>query len=129
MLKGLSLSYEDGGTQASALPAGQVVGTTPAAGTVLSKGESVTVFTSDGSGAAPVPDVTGQSIANAKTAIAAAGFSVDKVAVAGFTAGDGKNQCRVAGTDPAIGTSVAKDAAVGLTLYGNPQGADPGNCK
>jgi membrane peptidoglycan carboxypeptidase len=129
MLKGLSLTYKDGGTQASALPAGQVVGTTPAAGTVLSKGESVTVFTSDGSGAAPVPDVNGQSIANARTAIAAAGFSADKVAVAGFTAGDGKNQCRVAGTDPAAGTSVAKDAAVGLTLYGNPQGADPGNCK
>jgi membrane peptidoglycan carboxypeptidase len=129
MLKGLSLIYKDGGTQASALPAGQVVGTSPAAGTVLSKGESVQVFTSDGSGAAAVPDVTGQTVANAKTAIAAAGFGVDKVAVSGFAAGDGKNQCRVASTDPAAGTSVAKDAAVGLTLFGNPEGADPGNCK
>jgi hypothetical protein len=49
--------------------------------------------------------------------------------VTGFAAGDGKNQCRVAATDPAAGTSVAKDSAIGLTLYGNPQGADPGSCK
>ena len=129
MLKGLNLVYADGGTQASALPAGQVVASDPVAGTVLAKGATVKVFTSDGSGAAAVPDVTGQSIANAKTAIAAAGFSADKVAVTGFAPGDGKNQCRVAGTDPAPGTSTAKDAAVGLTLFGNVQGADPGSCK
>ena len=129
MLKGLNLVYADGGTQASALPAGQVVASDPVAGTVLAKGATVRVFTSDGSGAAAVPDVTGQSIANAKTAIAAAGFSADKVAVTGFAPGDGKNQCRVAGTDPAPGTSTAKDAAVGLTLFGNAQGADPGSCK
>ncbi|NIJ04255.1 transglycosylase domain-containing protein [Frigoribacterium faeni] len=129
MLDNLKLDYADGGTQASSLPAGQVVGTDPTPGTVVSKGSTVKVFTSDGSGAAAVPDVSGQTVANAKTAIAAAGFSPDKVGIAGFAPGDGKNQCRVAGTDPAPGTSAAKDSAVGLTLYGDEQGGDPGNCK
>ncbi|WP_133737849.1 transglycosylase domain-containing protein [Frigoribacterium sp. PhB116] len=129
ILKGLSLVYADGGTQASALPAGQVVGTYPGPGAVIPKGETVQVYTSDGSGAAQIPDVTGQSIGNATKALTRAGFAGDKVSVTAFTAGDGKNQCRVAATDPAAATTVAKDSAVGLTLYGNAQGADPGNCK
>ena len=91
--------------------------------------ETVQVYTSDGSGAAQIPDVTGQSIGNATKALTRAGFAGDKVSVTAFTAGDGKNQCRVASTDPAAATTVAKDSAVGLTLYGNAQGADPGNCK
>ena len=129
LLDGVSLYYSDGGTQPSSRPAGQVIGSSPAAGASVPRGSTVEVYTSDGSGAATVPDVSGQTAEEAASALTGAGFSADKVTVSGYTVGDGKNRCRVAGTDPAAGTSVAKDAAVGLTLYGNPQGADPGNCR
>jgi beta-lactam-binding protein with PASTA domain len=128
LLRGVSLAYEDGGTQASALPAGQVIGSDPAVGTVVSKGTTVKVFTSDGSGAAAVPDVSRQKVGDAVKSIAGAGFDGSKVTISGYTAGDGKNACQVAGTNPAAGTSVAKDAAIGLTVYGDKDGNDPGNC-
>ena len=57
-----------------------------------------------------------------------AGFDASKVSIAGFTPGDGKNACQVAGTNPAAGSSVAKDTAVGLTVFGDKDGNDPGNC-
>ena len=127
LLSGVGLTYADGGQQASALPAGQVVGTSPAAGTTVAKGETVQVFTSDGSLAATVPDVTNQKVSNAQQAIAGAGFT-GAVTVGGFAPGDGKNSCRVAGTNPAVGSSAAKDSAISLTLFGKPDGSDPGGC-
>jgi membrane peptidoglycan carboxypeptidase len=128
LLRGVSLAYQDGGTQPSALPAGQVVGSDPAVGSVVSKGSTVKVFTSDGSGAAAVPDVTRQKVGDAVKSMGGAGFDTSKVSVAGFTPGDGKNACQVASTNPAANTSVAKDSAIGLTLYGDKDGNDPGNC-
>jgi len=128
LLRGVSLAYADGGTQPSALPAGQVIGSDPATSTVVSKGSTVKVFTSDGSGAAAVPDVSRQKLGDAVKSLSGAGFDPAKVSIAGFTPGDGKNACQVAGTNPAAGTSVAKDSAVGLTVYGDKDGNDPGNC-
>ncbi len=127
LLRGVSLAYADGGTQPSALPAGQVIGSDPAVGSVVSKGTTVKVFTSDGSGAAAVPDVTRQKVGDAVKSIGGAGFDASKVSIAGFTPGDGKNACQVASTNPAANTSVAKDSAIGLTVYGDKDGNDPGN--
>ncbi|MBF4600159.1 transglycosylase domain-containing protein [Frigoribacterium sp. VKM Ac-1396] len=128
LLRSTSLAFKDGGTQASALPAGQVIGSDPAVGTVVSKGTTVTVYTSDGSGAAQVPDVSRQKVADAIKSIGGSGFDTSKVSIAGFTQGDGKNACQVAGTNPTAGSSAAKDSAIGLTVYGDRDGNDPGNC-
>jgi membrane peptidoglycan carboxypeptidase len=128
LLRGVSLSYRDGGTQPSALPAGQVSGSDPAAGTLVSKRSTVTVYTSDGSLATTVPDVAGQSVKNATKAITDAGFTAAPT-VTGFTAGDGKNECRVASTDPGANASASKETAIGMTLYGTKDGSDPGDCQ
>ncbi|WP_423918627.1 transglycosylase domain-containing protein [Frigoribacterium sp. 2-23] len=128
ILSGLQLKYADGGTRPSALPAGQVSETDPGVGSVVSKGDTVTVYTSDGSLAATVPDVTKKSFKDARNQIAGAGFDPSKVSIAGFQPGDGKNQCQVISSNPGANSSVAKDSGIGLTIYGDKAGADPGNC-
>jgi len=128
LLRGAGLKYVDGGARASALPAGQIDGSDPASGTLVAKGASVTVYTSDGSLGATVPDLAGKKFKDAVGQLQGAGFDPATVTVNGYQAGDGKNQCQVVGTDPAAGSSVAKDAAVGVTLFGRPDGSDPGNC-
>jgi hypothetical protein len=67
-------------------------------------------------------------VGDAVKSIGGAGFDASKVSIAGFTPGDGKNACQVAATNPAANTSVAKDSAIGLTVYGDKDGNDPGNC-
>ncbi|MBP1241226.1 membrane peptidoglycan carboxypeptidase [Frigoribacterium sp. PvP120] len=127
LLRSTGLKYEDGGVQASTLPAGQVSGSDPAGGTLVAKGSTVRVFTSDGSLATTVPDLVGQDLKGAGATVAGAGFTT-ALGVSGFTTGDGKNQCRVASSDPAAGTSVAKDTAISVVLYGGKDGNDPGGC-
>ena len=55
LLDSLKFEVTMGGTTPSALPAGQVAGTDPAAGTKVPKGASITILTSDGSLAATAP--------------------------------------------------------------------------
>jgi membrane peptidoglycan carboxypeptidase len=126
-LSGLGLTYIDGGTEASAQPAGQVTSTTPAAGSLVPKGSAVTVQTSDGSGAAVMPTVTGQKLTDAEKAIQSAGFDPSKVK-ASFTKGDDSDRCQVQSSNPAGGTSVAKNAAIALTVGGGHDGKDDGSC-
>ncbi|PZF58573.1 hypothetical protein DEI92_10955 [Curtobacterium sp. MCBD17_034] len=120
-------TFVDGGTQAGSAAAGTVSSTSPTAGTMLSKGSSVTVFTSDGS-QAKVPDVKGRTSSDAKATLGDQGFT--SVTVSGtFQKGTNGQACKVASTDPAAGTAATKSAQVTLTLYGTPDGKDPGNCK
>jgi len=128
LLRGAGLKYVDGGARPSALPAGQVDGADPAYGTLVTKGANVTVFTSDGSLSATVPAVNGKKYKDALADLQSAGFDAGKATIAGFQAGDGRNQCQVVGTDPAAGSAAAKDAAVGMILFGTPEGGDPGTC-
>ena len=128
LLRSSGLQYVDGGTQPSALPAGQVVGSDPAPGALVSRGAKVTVYTSDGSLATTVPATTGKKYKDALGDLAGAGFDPGKVSITGYQPGDGRNQCQVVATDPAGGTSAAKDSAVGVTVYGRQDGSDPGNC-
>ena len=77
------LAYVDGGPTDSALPAGAVVKTEPAAGSTMSRGQSVTVFTSNGALTA-LPDVVSSSplFADAAATLASAGYtSVAKTCV------------------------------------------------
>ena len=129
LLRGVALSYRDGGTQPirPCPPGRSRVPTRPPARCV-SKRSTVTVYTSDGSLATTVPDVTGQNVKNATKAISDAGFTAAPT-IAGFTAGDGKNECRVASTNPGANASASKDTAIGVTLFGTKDGTDPGDCQ
>jgi membrane peptidoglycan carboxypeptidase len=76
-LQGAGFTVVDGGKVSSSLPAGQVVRTNPAAGSLLSRGGSVTLFTSKGNLIA-VPDVVGNgknTFQDAVNILAGAGFN------------------------------------------------------
>jgi serine/threonine-protein kinase len=80
--------------------AGSVVRTTPAIGTRIRKGSAITVVPSAGPRTLRVPDVSGQQLANAESALRSAGLSVGpvrKIASASVDAGI------VVSTSPAAG--------------------------
>lgn len=117
ILTGLGLDSADGPQQDSVAPAGTVSGTDPAAGTQVSKGTVVTLFTSNGSMVA-VPNVVGQKAADAQAALTAAGLTV-KV--------NGNNpNATVQTQDPAANTPVKKGSQVTLTLTAPNPSPTPG---
>ncbi len=58
------------------VPAGQIIGTDPPAGTQVPRDSKVKVIFSKGPQPIPIPDVRGQSVADASAALQAAGFPV-----------------------------------------------------
>jgi beta-lactam-binding protein with PASTA domain len=87
----------------------------------------VTVYTSDGS-QATVPDVGGKSVGGARSTLSNAGFGNVGVSEQ-FAKGDGKNECRVASSDPGPGTNASKDTGITLQLFGNKDGKPGKGCK
>ncbi len=73
----LGIVKETSGTEA----AGTILSQDPAAGSGLEKGNKINITVSDGKGTekGTVPSVTGKSLADAKTAIASAGFKVGNI--------------------------------------------------
>jgi membrane peptidoglycan carboxypeptidase len=118
--------YVDGGTQAGAGAAGTVTSTQPAAGSMSSKGSTVTVYTSDGTQAS-VPDETGKSARDADADLKAQGFT-NVTVDATFAKGANGQECKVAATSPAAGSAASKSQAVTVQLYGTADGKDPGHC-
>ncbi|MCU1584701.1 MAG: hypothetical protein JWM49_1257 [Microbacteriaceae bacterium] len=55
LIQSLGLTFAQGGTVASEFPAGTVASTSPGAGAVVGRGQTITVNVSDGSLAAPAP--------------------------------------------------------------------------
>ena len=90
------------------LPAGAVVGFTPAAGTELKRGDVVTVIVSSGHEPVGVPDVTGQTPEQATSNLEAAGFRVAR-------GDDG----RTAAVDVGEVMAVSPAPADGLQPYGS----------
>ena len=86
-------------------PEGQVVRTDPAAGIIVSTGDTVTVYVSTGKKTVAVPDVHNMTEANAKTALTAAGFTLGPV-----TTQNSPNVAAnvVISTDPAANANAAR---------------------
>jgi membrane peptidoglycan carboxypeptidase len=104
------------GTVHSDEPAGTVAYTDPAAGTTISAGYDITLYTSDGSLATvTVPSVTGDSFSQASSAIANAGFTA--AAVQGCVVATLPSQLGEAvSTDPAQGTTQPPTTAVTVNI-------------
>ncbi|MCU1639409.1 MAG: penicillin-binding protein [Microbacteriaceae bacterium] len=115
LIESLGLNFRDGGTVPSELPAGRVVSTNPGTGTLVSKGTTVEVMTSDGTLAATMPDVTGKAQSAAVEALAAAGFNPASVSYQ-YVDGDPKTECTVTASDPAAGSAISKAATITLTV-------------
>ncbi|WP_308469002.1 Stk1 family PASTA domain-containing Ser/Thr kinase [Rathayibacter soli] len=78
-LKKSDLTWSITNQESATVPAGKVISTDPDSGIIAQKGDQVTVYVSSGKKAAAVPDVTGQSIADAQKAMTAAGFQLGLV--------------------------------------------------
>lgn len=120
MLTSQGLRFVDGGTVVSGLPGGQVVKTSPAGGSMLSRGSTVTVFTSDGSLAISMPDEVGKARSAAVADLVSHGFSGSQI---GFVWQASKNHaCEVASSDPKPGSAASVGSPVTLTiLSGDPK--------
>jgi serine/threonine protein kinase len=91
---------------------GHVISSSPAAGTVVDRGSTVTLRVSRGKEMVAVPDVTGASEDNASSAIEGAGLRVGKVT----QQESGEDPGTVIDQSPDAGESVAKGTAVDLTV-------------
>ena len=91
---------------------GRVVGTSPPAGTTLERGSEVTLLVSRGPEQVEVPDVTGDSEDNARSALEGAGLRVGNITreESGEAAGTVIEQ------SPAAGEQLDKGEAVDLTV-------------
>jgi beta-lactam-binding protein with PASTA domain len=101
------------------VPAGLVISQDPAAGTEVDPDTTVTITVSTGPPpptTVAVPDVTGQSAADAQSNLEAAGFVVSVVEDASTDVEAGF----VIGTNPAAGTEVAPGTAVAITVSSGP---------
>lgn len=119
------LRFVTGGKVPSGLPAGRVVQTSPPAGSLVPKGSTVTVHTSDGSLAITMPDEVGKPRSAAVDDLVRLGFSRDQIRF--VWQASSSNACNVGTSTPAAGVATAIDSPVTLTiLSGEPQsGAGP----
>ncbi|PHP53441.1 Stk1 family PASTA domain-containing Ser/Thr kinase [Actinomyces ruminis] len=113
-LEGLGLVYAKGDdVNSDTIDAGLAVSTDPGEGTSVLLGSTVTVHFSSGSAMVDVPDVTGKSQADARTAITDAGLSVGDVTTEDSTDVASGSVIR---TDPLAGTSVERGSTVSLVI-------------
>ena len=96
------------------VPKGQVIGTRPAAGTVLAAGSTVTVLVSVGQHEPVVPDVLGENVAAARAKIVNAGLNPVVKASAASTAPAGT----VVGQSPTAGTPLNPGSDVTIYISG-----------
>jgi membrane peptidoglycan carboxypeptidase len=130
VLESAKFIFQDGGPVASALPAGKVVSTDPPAGTKTPVGQTIIVYTSDGSLATTMPTVVGQTKSAALALIVAAGFSSSNVQVqwVATTPATASSICKVQSSDPAGTAAAAKSDPITLKVYGDLLGNDPHSC-
>lgn len=126
-ISGAGFTYVDGGARPGPGNPGSVTSTSPAAGALLSSGSSVTVYTSDGT-QATVPEIGGDSLGDARSALNDAGFTSVTLADS-YAKGGGGKTCKVAAVEPAINATANKNDNVTIQLYGDKNGKAPKDCK
>lgn len=126
-ISGAGFTYVDGGARPGPGNPGSVTSTSPAAGALLSSGSSVTVYTSDGT-QATVPEIGGDSLGDARSALNDAGFTSVNLADS-YAKGGGGKTCKVAAVEPAINATANKNDNVTIQLYGDKNGKAPKDCK
>lgn len=92
------------------IPEGQVISTSPSGGDVVPRDSQVRIIVSLGPELVAVPDVSGDSVAAATSALEAAGFRVQGVS--------GSPSRPVARTDPAAGSRVERGTSISLITGG-----------
>lgn len=125
-LEGLGLIYQDGGVIESSLPAGTVAVTTPAAGTRLSPGITVIVYSSDGSLYVVMPNVVGMDAMSARDELVSRGFFADRIEYQFVESPNG--WCNVVSSTPTAASAVSKLSAVVLVVNSDVAEHAPPGC-
>jgi beta-lactam-binding protein with PASTA domain len=103
------------------VPAGTVISTVPSAGTDLQKGSGVVVVVSSGPQQVNVPEVIGETQAEAKAALSAAGLKLGTVTHQ--TASASQTPGTVLSQSPTVGTALQTGATVSLVVAQAPKEA------
>ena len=115
-LNAAGFKFQKASQPSSTVDAGKVISTSPAAGTQAPRGTVVTLNVSTGPDRADVPDVVGQTQADATNALTSAGFNVRVVQVPSSSSNAGK----VITQSPSAGTNVNKGTTVTITVGTGP---------
>ena len=108
------LRFVDGGRVVSGLPGGNIVRSSPAAGSLVSTGTAVTVYTSDGSLAITMPDEIGKPRSAAVDELVHRGFSRENIRFVWQASVN--SACLVEASTPTAGEATAIDSPVTLTI-------------
>ncbi|CAO1649738.1 peptidoglycan glycosyltransferase [Salinibacterium sp. NYA9b] len=118
VLESLGFSFRDGGEVDSELPAGQVVRTSPGAGTQSAAGATVTVYTSKGN-KVKIPDAVGDGESNdfatAQGILSSSGFSNVSQSCEEVSPGD-PSDGKVTASSPSAGTFAKTSTTITLTV-------------
>jgi serine/threonine-protein kinase len=101
---GIKVARKDG--YSDTVPAGQIIATDPGPGAQVPRDGTATVTATVSKGFAPIPDVSGKSVADATNILNGAGYQVVGV--------EGPPDKAVKSTDPGAGTPAKKGTAVTL---------------
>jgi len=106
LLADVQLQAVQGEDYSDTVPEGQVIGTSPGGGAEVPRDSEVVVIVSQGPEPVIIPDISGDSVADAQAALEAAGLVVDGV--------DGPPNGIVTGTDPDAGLQVDRGTSIVL---------------
>src|SRR5690606_33335779 len=112
LLESLGFIYAAGGAKPSDAPIGTVAYSDPPAGTKVSKGYQIKVYTSDGSLYVEMPDdIIGKSLQDAVDDLVDLGFNPGNISVQWEPVANlGDPMCEVTGTNPPPGAGTSKQA-------------------
>ena len=116
-LRSLSLDITEERRNDEAAPAGQIIEQRPAAGVVVEGGTKVGIVVSTGPATRTVPDITSQPLEGAAFNLGKAGFQLGTVT---FADNGDVRKGSVVGTNPPVGTVLARDSAVAIVVSSGP---------
>jgi beta-lactam-binding protein with PASTA domain len=108
-LQAVGLTATQANTSSATVPQGNVISTSPASGAPAPYGSAVTVTVSTGPPTTTVPNVIGDTVSQATTAIEAAGLTASGV--------QGNPNGTVVGTQPSVGSTVPTSSSVELYAH------------
>ena len=110
---GLKWTLSDQKEASDSVESGKIARVSPSAGSKVRAGSTITGYVSSGSEKVTIPDVTGMSQDQARTALTQAGLSVGNVNTVDE---GGAQQGRVVSTSPAVGSEAKRGDTVALNI-------------
>ena len=110
---GLKWTLSDQKEASDTVESGKIARVSPSAGSKVRAGSTITGYVSSGSEKVTIPDVTGMSQDQARTALTQAGLSVGNVNTVDE---GGAQQGRVVSTSPAVGSEAKRGDTIALNI-------------